>query len=57
MYTPWKEVSFDIYGQHLGVYDIVGLAIAVFLFVAYFIQFDKDRRALSLQDPLKPYKK
>ena len=57
MYTPWKEVSFYIYGQHLGVYDIVGLAIAVFLFVAYFIQFNKDRRVLSLQDPLKPYKK
>ena len=57
MYTPWDEISLDIYGQHFGVYDIVGLAIAVFLFVAYFIQFSKDRKALSVQDPIKPYKK
>ena len=57
MYPPWIEVVFEIYCHPLGVYDIVGLAIAVFLFVAYFIQFNKDRRVLSLQDPLKPYKK
>ena len=57
MYTPWADIYVDVYGQHLGVYDIVGLAIAVFLFVAYFIQFSKDRKILSEQDPLKPYKK
>lgn len=57
MYTPWADIYVDVYGQHFGVYDIVGLAIAVFLFVAYFIQFSKDRKILSEQDPLKPYKK
>ena len=54
MYTPWNEISVDVYGQHFGLYDVVGLAIAVFLFIAYFIQFNKDRRILSVQDPLKP---
>ena len=57
MYTPWNEISVDVYGQYLGLYDVIGLAIAIFLFIAYFIQFNKDRRILSAQDPLKPNRK
>lgn len=57
MYTSWSEIEFNFYGQHLGVYDVVGFAIGIFLFVAYFIQFSKDRKVLAEQDPIKPYKK
>ena len=57
MYTPWQGIGVNVCGQHLGIYDIVGLLIVCFLFIAYFVQFNKDRRALAVQDPLKPYKK
>lgn len=57
MYTPWVGIKVVLYGQTLGVYDIIGLAISVFLFVAYFIQFLTDRKELSMKDPVKPYNK
>lgn len=55
MYTPWREIRFSIGGYGFGVYDIGGMAIGVFLFVAWVVQFLKDRRMLSERDPLKPY--
>ena len=60
MYTPWVKIrmSCECLGTHVeyGVFDIAGIAIAVILFVMQFTQFLKDRRILSEQDPLKPYK-
>lgn len=55
IYTPWREWHCEFYGQQLGVYDLGGAFIAVFLFVAWLSQFVKDRRILSKRDPLKPY--
>lgn len=57
MYTSWSQIEFNWYGQTLGVYDVVGVVIGVFLFIAYFIQFCADRKVLSKQDPVKPYNK
>ncbi len=60
MYTPWVGIrmSCEVLGKNVeyGVFDIAGVAIAVILFVMQFSQFLKDRRILSEQDPLKPYK-
>ena len=55
MYTPWVAIRYNWYGYEFGVYDIVGFAIAVILFVMWFVQFLKDRRVLAERDPLKPY--
>lgn len=55
MYTSWREIQFTIDWYTFGVYDIGGIAIGVFLFTAWLVQFVKDRRVLSKRDPLKPY--
>ena len=53
MYMPWSSANYYFYGIKLGIIDIVGFIIAVLLFVAYSIQFIKDKEILSKQDPLK----
>ncbi|WP_297645398.1 CDP-alcohol phosphatidyltransferase family protein [uncultured Bacteroides sp.] len=55
MYTPLSEFSWVVCGQALGVFDIMGLLISLFLFGAWLSQFLTDRRMLSERDPLKPY--
>ena len=53
MYTSWADDRYLFYGFEYGVFDVVGFVIAVLLFVVYLIQFVKDRKDLSLKDPLK----
>lgn len=53
MYTPWSDICYFFFGLRFGVIDIVGFVIAVLLFAAYSIQFIKDKKILSKQDPLK----
>lgn len=53
MYSSWADNSYKLAGYGFGVFDVLALAIAVFLFVAYFVQFMKDRRILAEKDPLK----
>ena len=55
MYTTLPELTYTISGQTLGIFDIVGLLIAIFLFAAWLGQFVTDRRILSEREPLKPY--
>lgn len=55
MYTPWVAIRYNLCGYEFGVYDIVGSAIAVILWVMWLVQFLKDRRELAKLDPLKPY--
>ena len=55
MYTSLSEIKWTIEGQTLGIFDVAGLFIACFLFVAWLVQFITDLRVLSKQDPLKPY--
>ena len=56
IYTPWSKVQYNICDKQFGIFDILGFAIAIFLFIIYFVQFAKDRRELSMRDPLNPYK-
>jgi len=57
MYTSWPRLSFSytVCNLSLTVFDFVGLFIATFLFVAWLVQFLKDRKILSERDPLKPF--
>ena len=55
MYTSWPKLSYTTCGQTLSVFDFIGLFIATFLFVAWLVQFLKDRKLLSERDPLKPF--
>ena len=54
MYTSWSEISWGTGNLRFGLFDVIGLAIAAFLFIIHFCQFVKDRRVLALRDPLKP---
>lgn len=55
MYTSLSDITFIVAGQMLGVFDVVALLIALFLFGAWLSQFLTDRRIFSERDPLKPY--
>ena len=55
MYTNWPKLTYTIGGQSLSVFDFMGLFIATFLFVAWLVQFVKDKKILSERDPLKPF--
>lgn len=57
IYTSLEDIKWTIGGQTLGLFDVAGLFIACFLFIAWLVQFVTDRRALSQQDPLKPFQK
>lgn len=53
MYTSLADDRYSFYGYEFGVFDVLAFAIALFLFIAYFVQFMKDKKILAKQDPLK----
>lgn len=55
IYTPWSAIHYNIYGRNWGLFDIIGCTVAAILFMLYISQFTKDRRALALKDPAKPW--
>ena len=55
MYVPGSSNRYMVWGCDFGVFDLIGLAIAAFLFIIHLCQFAKDRKTLSMRDPLKPY--
>lgn len=55
MYVPDSSNRYMVWGCDFGVFDFIGLAIAAFLFIIHLCQFAKDRKTLSMRDPLKPY--
>ena len=55
IYTPGVDTRYLVWGCDFSVFDFVGIAIALFLFIIHFCQFVKDRKVLSMRDPLKPY--
>lgn len=57
IYNPWKDVAFEIAGQLWTVFDLIGCAVAVILFMIYILSMAADLRRLAKQDPAKPFKK
>lgn len=55
IYTPWRHHVYVIGGEIFGMFDIIGAAIALIIFVMHIVQWFKDRKELSLKDPAKPY--
>lgn len=53
MYTPWADIRYCISGVEFGVFDIVGIIISLILYCLYMVQFVKDRKMFSIQDPAK----
>lgn len=53
--APLREWSCFICEQTFGVFDIVGIAIALFIAIMWIIQWLKDRKYLSQRDPLKKF--
>lgn len=55
IYTPWRHIHYTIAGEQWGIFDIIGAAIALIIFVMHLAQWCKDRKVLSAMDPAKPY--
>lgn len=53
IYAPWAQNHVTVAGTTLGVFDIVGLVVALILFLIFLTQFIKDKRELGEKDPLK----
>lgn len=57
IFNPWKDVAWEIAGEEWTVFDFIGAAVAVILFLIYICSMVSDLRRLSRQDPAKPFKK
>ena len=57
IFNPWKDVAWEIAGEEWTVFDFIGAAVAVTLFLIYICSMVSDLRRLSRQDPAKPFKK
>lgn len=55
IYTPWRNIGVYIKGHPMTVFDFIGLAIAIILFILFAYQFLCDRKKLSEQDPKKNF--
>lgn len=53
MYSPWTDIKYNISGVEYGVFDIIGIIISLVLYSIYIVQFIKDRKMFSIQDPSK----
>ncbi len=56
MYTPFRFYAYDICGEEMRLFDIIGGAIAIILGIIWFCQFFSDRARLAKLDPLPEYK-
>ena len=52
-YTSLYEIKFTVYGQTLGIFDILALIIAVIIYGSHLEQFLKDKKYFAKLDPLK----
>ena len=53
MYTPVGGICVSLPGVLLSLFDVIGIIVAIAIFILFFIQFAADRRRLSRQDPPK----
>ena len=53
IYAPWSVNRFSVLGCDMGVFDLVGLAVAAILFLIFLTQYLKDRSTPGKQDPPK----
>ncbi len=51
--APLRQWSCNVGSQHLGLFDVIGLVIALVLATMWTSQFLKDRKVLSELDPIK----
>jgi len=52
IYVPVKNQAFAIMGQTFKTFDIIGIGIALILFIIYLIGFSIDRKKYDRMDPL-----
>lgn len=55
IYTPWRSKSYVFAGEVFGIFDVIGICIAVIIFVMQLVQWLKDRKDISKIDPPKKY--
>ncbi|MBR2423716.1 MAG: CDP-alcohol phosphatidyltransferase family protein, partial [Tidjanibacter sp.] len=51
IYTPWRHRTYIVGGEEFGIFDLIGAAIALIIFVMHLVQWFHDRKELSLKDP------
>lgn len=56
IYVPWESVSLTICGYDFGLFELLGVAIIIILWLMNIIQFFQDLKYFAEKDPVKPYK-
>ncbi len=57
IYNPWSDTNIQFHGQKWSVFDMIGITVAIILFLIYICQLAKDLHKLALKDPAKPFRK
>ncbi len=55
LYTPGKDINWNINGEVWTIFDVCGIIIAALLYIIFLCQFFRDRAILAKKDPAKKY--
>lgn len=56
IYVPWQGVSLTICDYTYGLFELLGIAIIIFIWLLNIVQFWQDLKYFAKKDPVKPYK-
>jgi len=56
IYFPVKNQAFDLLGRTFKTFDIIGIVIALILFIIYLAGFFSDRKKYNRMDPLPSFR-
>lgn len=56
IYVPWRGVSLTICDYTYGLFELLGIAIIIFIWLLNIVQFWQDLKYFAKKDPVKPYK-
>lgn len=56
IYVPWQGVSLTICDYTYRLFELLGIAIIIFIWLLNIVQFWQDLKYFAKKDPVKPYK-
>lgn len=55
IYVPWQKVGFSMCDYWFGLFDLLGIAIIIIIWLLNIVQFWQDLKYFAKKDPVKPY--
>ncbi|MCH5214709.1 MAG: CDP-alcohol phosphatidyltransferase family protein [Muribaculaceae bacterium] len=55
IYVPWQSCGLVLFHRFYSVFELLGIAIVILIWVLNVISFWKDLRIFAKKDPVKPY--